>query len=583
MMLLSYWLQILLLASALLGMVVGVPPVAHAATLVVDNGDGPNVGFNDPTPVAPVGGNTGTTLGAQRLIAFQRAADIWGGRISSPVTIRILANFSPLTCSATSAVLGSAGPVSVFRDFSGAPVASTWFPVALANALSGSDLDPANDDISATFNSSIGTTCPFPRIWYYGLDGNAGSNIDLVSVVLHELGHGLGFLTFVDLATGAKLLGFDDTYMRNLENHGASPPDYPSMSNAQRVTASTSTGNLHWVGANVRAASSILTAGRVGDHVQMFAPNPQQPGSSVSHWDTALTPDQLLEPIYTVPIHNPVLEPPLFQDIGWSLLPLPLVAAVLPYARSVQIGELASAFGVIINTGPATATSCSVALPLGLAGSFIYQTTDTNNSLTGSPNTPVDIASNATQHYVFGYTPSVALNSVEIGMIFDCVNTPPAPSVRGVNTFILSASSSPTPDIVAIGATASGDGIVDIPGNTATGFFAAAGVNIGAAATITASADDGGRGLPITVSICQTDPNSGNCLSPPAPSTTTTFNSNATLTFSVFAQGNGNIPFDPANNRLFLRFTDPGGVTRGATNVAVRTFGGPVPNVATAR
>src|SRR5215510_2325609 len=132
---LSNWLQILLLASALLGSVVGVPLVAHAATFVIDNADGAGVGFNDPTPVAPVGGNTGTTLGAQRLIAFQRAADIWGGRISSPVTIRVLAHFSALSCSATSAVLGSAGPASAFRDFTGAPVAGTWFVVALANAL----------------------------------------------------------------------------------------------------------------------------------------------------------------------------------------------------------------------------------------------------------------------------------------------------------------------------------------------------------------------------------------------------------------------------------------------------------------
>jgi hypothetical protein len=108
--------------------------------------------------------------------------------------------------------------------------------------------------------------------------------------------------------------------MLNLENHGAMPPDYPSMSDAQRVAASTATGNLHWVGANVKAASGVLTAGTVGNHVQMFAPNPEQPASSVSHWDTALTPNQLLEPVYTGPNQNPVLELPLFQGIGWILL-----------------------------------------------------------------------------------------------------------------------------------------------------------------------------------------------------------------------------------------------------------------------
>ena len=60
-------------------------------------------------------------------------------------------------------------------------------------------------------------------------------------------------------------------------------------------------------------------------------------------------------------------------------------------------------------------------------------------------------------------------------------------------------------------------------------------------------------------------------MAPPAPSVTVSFANNASLTFTVFAQGSGNVPFDPGHNRLFLRFKDGGSVTRGATNVAVRT------------
>ena len=314
-------LSIFLLASALLGIDVAASAVAHAATIVIINNDGAGEGFYDPTAAAPVGGNTGTTIGQQRLIAFQRAADIWAARITSSVTIRVGAQFNPLSCTANSAILGQAGPSNFFRDFGGAPVAGTWYAIAEANALNGNDIDPGVDDISATFSSTIGTTgCLETSGWYYGLDGNTpGNRIDFVSVLVHELGHGLGFLTLVNLTTGAKALGFNDTYMRFLENHGATPPDYPSMDDAQRVTASTSTGNLHWTGANVRAVSGLLTAGAVGDHVRMYAPNPAVSGSSVSHWDTVLTPSQVMEPNYTGPLHNPILEMPLFKDIGWTV------------------------------------------------------------------------------------------------------------------------------------------------------------------------------------------------------------------------------------------------------------------------
>ena len=170
-------LSIFLLASALLGMAVVASSVVHAATVIVINNDGAGEGFNDPTAAAPVGGNTGTTIGAQRLIAFQHAADIWGGLLSSAVTIRVGAQFNPLSCTATSAILGSAGPNNVFRDFSGAPVASTWYPVALANALHGSDLDA--EAMTSAPHSTARSAPPAALSssgWYYGLDGNPPGN-----------------------------------------------------------------------------------------------------------------------------------------------------------------------------------------------------------------------------------------------------------------------------------------------------------------------------------------------------------------------------------------------------------------------
>jgi hypothetical protein len=85
-----------------------------AATITIVNGDPAGVGFNDPTPVTPVGGNTSITLGAQRLNAFQAAASKWGETLDSNVPIRVLATWEALPCTDTAAVLGSAGALEVF-------------------------------------------------------------------------------------------------------------------------------------------------------------------------------------------------------------------------------------------------------------------------------------------------------------------------------------------------------------------------------------------------------------------------------------------------------------------------------------
>jgi hypothetical protein len=237
---------------------------AHgAATISIINGDPAGVGFNDPTLVAPVGGNTGTTLGAQRLIAFQAAANKWGATLTSTVTITVYATFEALTCTATSAVLGSAGATEVFRDFTGAGFAGMWYPFALANKLSGVNLDPtaATGQIRARFNVNLGQAGCLTGIFFYlGLDNNHGSNVDLVTVLTHEFGHGLGFQTFTSGSTGAFLASFPSVWDRFLLDTSVSLT-WANMTAAQRV-ASAIGGKLVWNGANVVAAvPSVLNLG----------------------------------------------------------------------------------------------------------------------------------------------------------------------------------------------------------------------------------------------------------------------------------------------------------------------------------
>jgi aldose sugar dehydrogenase len=252
-----------------------------------------------------------------------------------------------------------------------------------------------------------------------------------------------------------------------------------------------------------------------------------------------------------------------------SRFPSSLVAAVLPSSRSVKVNTPATAFATVINLTPSIATSCSIALLSNMPVSFVYQTTNpATNQVTGTPNTPVDIAAGAGQSFVVAITSTQALAPADAQMSFDCANTGPAPINTGLNTLLLSASVTSVPDIVALAATPSGDGIVTL---ASAGVFAVATVNLGATGTITASADTGSAALPVNISLCQTDPSTSQCISAIAPSVITQINANATPTFGIFVQGKGPVAFDPAANRLFVRFKDAGGVTRGSTSVAVRT------------
>ena len=292
---------------------------AHAATVTVVNVDGAGEGLNDPTPVAPVGGNPGVTLGAQRLYALQYAANLWGAVLSSDVEIRVDAAFNALTCTAGSGTLGQAAPNSSLANFAGAPLANVWYVQALANKHAGIDTNAASD-INSAFNNNIGTAgCLVALTWYYGVDAAPpGGTVDLVSVALHEFGHGLGFISLVNLGTGAKYGGMDDAYARHLENHNTGE-SYPDMTDAERVTASTAGPALHWTGSAVVAASGSLSAGvGAAGHVEMYAPAVQSSGSSVSHYSNTLSPNELMEPSYTGPHHDLSFTVALMSDIGWT-------------------------------------------------------------------------------------------------------------------------------------------------------------------------------------------------------------------------------------------------------------------------
>lgn len=348
-----------------------------AAKIVVIDGDGINEGFNDGTAFTATGNNSALSLGQARLNALQYAADLVAQVINSNVEIKVYAKMLALGGSATSATLGSASTTSVARDFTNAPVSNTWYPVVLAEKLAGANLNSNGNEINITFNGDIdGATVLGSTRWYYGLDGSPGADIDFVTVAMHELIHGLGFGGFVDLATGEKLLGLDDAYMRLLEHHGASPSDYPSMSNAQRLTASTATGDLHWIGSAVTAASGSLTAGVSSGHVEIYAPSPQEADSSVSHFSTTLLPNQLMEPVYLAANHALGLAAQLLSDVGWGAIntdsnTVDLAVSQSPSTTEANVGSEVSYALTISNNGGFDATEGFLTNLLPEGASFV--------------------------------------------------------------------------------------------------------------------------------------------------------------------------------------------------------------------
>jgi len=364
------------LLAVVLTLVASAP--AAAATFAITNRDGAGEGLNDATAVAPVGGNPGTTRGAQRLRVLERATEIWGDLLESTETIRIDASFDPLTCQSNSAQLGFAGPSGLTAEFQGAPLANTWYPAALGDAVAGRDLAPGASDIQAMFNSNIDTGCFMgaPQGWYYGLDGAPPpGQRALLLVALHELAHGLGFILTTNLQTGAQPQGFDDVYSRLLEDHTTGKL-FPQMSDGERLAALTRDGDLHWTGQRVRARSGILSEGRTGDHVHMYAPAMAQAGSSATHFDVTLTPNELMEPFFTADPTRQLTEA-LFADIGWTLqgeVPTATATATpsappsatltrTPSASSTATPTLLPATATRTATAPATATASATRSP----------------------------------------------------------------------------------------------------------------------------------------------------------------------------------------------------------------------------
>jgi hypothetical protein len=229
----------------------------------------------------------------------QASVDVWSANFKSSVVVTVDASWGR---SSSWGVLGSARPGSFFSAFSGAPDPSLWYASALANALAGKDLDKANPEIVIQVNSAAP--------WNTRGDGSpTGSEYDLQSVFLHEIGHGLGFLSndsydpFFGLGSLDQPTPFD-AYLQTSD--GRRLADLPTPSKELGVALTTS---LVWSGANAIKANG-------GVKPKMYTPARYESGSSTSHLDEATFSKSGVDSVMT-----PSLDPgEIFKEPGALLL-----------------------------------------------------------------------------------------------------------------------------------------------------------------------------------------------------------------------------------------------------------------------
>ena len=247
--------------------------------------------------------------------AFQHAVDIWAGLLSSNITVKVQANWVSLDPN----VLGAAGANGFWRDFGSGSEPGTWYPVALAEKISGQNLNSADSaDIVATFNSDFSN-------WYFGTDGNTpNGQFDFVSVVLHELGHGLGFAGSMERNNGSGSWGFSsgfpfvyDTFAE--DGQGQSLVDTEIFPNPSSLLGGVLvSGNVFFDGAAARLEN--------GGPAPLYAPGAWADGSSYSHLDEATYPagnvNSLMTPQigFSEAIHDPgPVTLAILRDMGWDL------------------------------------------------------------------------------------------------------------------------------------------------------------------------------------------------------------------------------------------------------------------------
>jgi|WetSurMetagenome_2_1015567.scaffolds.fasta_scaffold00001_160 hypothetical protein len=253
-----------------------------------------------------------TGFNATAIKAVEYAGSILETILPDNVHITVLATLKNITTSGVLANSSATGfalgwGIDAFQPYA-------LYPSALAEKIAGVSLNSDTEgDIELNINSSI--------YWYYGIDGNTPTlRYDLVTVVLHELIHGLGFYDsfYADASTGSYgASSIPLIYDKFVESStGKKLTDTllfanPSVALKTQITSRA----LYFKGPVV---SKYLSGGRA----RLYAPSTYDSGSSVAHLDdeTYSGADGLMTPFIDKgeAVHNTGgLVKAMLGEIGW--------------------------------------------------------------------------------------------------------------------------------------------------------------------------------------------------------------------------------------------------------------------------
>lgn len=254
--------------------------------------------------------------------AFEYAVSILEQVIESPVPIYVQANWRPKGQN----VLGSCAPSDFEKNFKGAPQKETYYPIALAEKILGRELTgPERPDMVADFNKDIS--------WYFGTDGKTPTLMyDFVSVVLHEMCHGLGFTGFFYVESQLGGYGWwedgDATSFDGLVErfNGDRLIDTSVYENPSEPLKNALVSNLLYANSPVATSVSGNTRPRI------YAPLTWDNGSSIYHLNDNTYPSGNINSLMThsfgrgEAIHDPgPITMGILADLGWKNMRLEFI------------------------------------------------------------------------------------------------------------------------------------------------------------------------------------------------------------------------------------------------------------------